>query len=242
MRIVNFVSAAFITVASATDMCTELCKHDGPQICTGGSWKKENGSCHGYLYRGNPSNKDYCYHTAATARSCPSNGVAVKADEVEGILNNVRRAVQAIPLDELVEIDSGANSVELRSGYLGHDFFNRHAGLYNFRNAKSFEKYAQVAKRWMLSNPNANLVQALMLLRNVATFPISAEVAVDSSWAHEGGISVDCKNRAGNKIAGFFSGRSAETDALIAQPDWRIRLCSLAYALHMELENRFDRI
>ena len=74
------------TASSVVDPCSALCRHDGPSICTGGSWTK-NGICHAYVYRGNPLLRDYCYHTAATAATCPSSGKPVKAADVALLLS-----------------------------------------------------------------------------------------------------------------------------------------------------------
>lgn len=67
------------------DLCQVLCKTDGPSVCTGGSWNK-NGYCHGYLFRGPPTNNDYCYHTVATAHTCPAKGTPVKVSDVPRLL------------------------------------------------------------------------------------------------------------------------------------------------------------
>ena len=74
-----------VTFVSATDPCKELCASDGPEICTGGSFNKR-GVCHRYLFVGNPTNGVYCYHTAETVASCPSNGVPVSVEDVPSLL------------------------------------------------------------------------------------------------------------------------------------------------------------
>jgi hypothetical protein len=71
--------------ATSVDPCAELCAHDGPSICSGGSWNK-NGLCHRYVFRGDPELMDYCYHTAETAATCPSNGRPVRVTDVARIL------------------------------------------------------------------------------------------------------------------------------------------------------------
>ena len=87
MRIAAFYLLAQGSATSivSSDPCSELCRADGPSTCTGGSWNN-NGICHGYLFRGDPSSNDYCYHTAATARSCPSGGLAVRVSDVGRLL------------------------------------------------------------------------------------------------------------------------------------------------------------
>jgi hypothetical protein len=68
------------------DKCTELCTFDGPSICTDGSWTKNGSICHKYLFKGDPQNKEYCYHTAATKESCPGNGKPVKVEDVDSLI------------------------------------------------------------------------------------------------------------------------------------------------------------
>ena len=71
---------------SRSDPCSVLCAFDGKQICTGGSWTKGAGICHAYHYRGGPAGGDYCYHTSATASTCPSSGSPVRADDVARLI------------------------------------------------------------------------------------------------------------------------------------------------------------
>ena len=87
---------SIISVALAANPCAELCEFDGPQICTGGSWIKGD-VCHGYLYRGDPMNRDYCYHTVETAASCPSTGLPVLVSEARGL---IQRATTPAPVEE----------------------------------------------------------------------------------------------------------------------------------------------
>jgi hypothetical protein len=74
------IALLFFGTTVFADPCTDLCNRDGPAVCTGGSWTKSNGHCHGYVFRGDPSTGDYCYHSALTAATCPSKDkIAVKA-------------------------------------------------------------------------------------------------------------------------------------------------------------------
>lgn len=68
--------------SSRVDPCAELCNNDGPLLCPGGSWTKESGTCHGYVFRGDTSLGDYCYHSAETSASCPSSGEPVRPEDV----------------------------------------------------------------------------------------------------------------------------------------------------------------
>jgi hypothetical protein len=83
----------------AADPCTGLCDHDGPAVCTGGSWVK-NGICHGYFFRGHPSLLDYCYHTAESAAECPSSGTPLKAKDASDFLIRFRSGFRFIMLDQ----------------------------------------------------------------------------------------------------------------------------------------------
>ena len=83
MRLTPFLIGT--ACAAVVDPCTRLCHIDGPTVCTGGSWSK-NGVCHSYVYRGDPALGDYCYHTAATASTCPGSGRSVKVVDVERLI------------------------------------------------------------------------------------------------------------------------------------------------------------
>jgi hypothetical protein len=69
----------------STDPCSQLCARDGPTICPGGSWNR-NGICHAYMFLGQ-SREEYCYHTARTAATCPSNGSPVRVEDAQRLLN-----------------------------------------------------------------------------------------------------------------------------------------------------------
>ncbi len=90
MRIMNAVGLLLVSLVDSSgvqDACARLCLHDGPHICTGGSWTKANGYCQAYLFLGDPLNGNYCYHSTFTAVSCPSKGaVPVKPSDVERLL------------------------------------------------------------------------------------------------------------------------------------------------------------
>ena len=81
MRFFVFIVTSALA-AAPTDLCTQLCDRDGPVVCTGGFWTKPDGTCQAYLYLGDPSNREFCYHTSACASSCPSSGHPVRAADV----------------------------------------------------------------------------------------------------------------------------------------------------------------
>ena len=87
------VAAGIAGVESLSpDLCTQLCVHDGVRICTRGSYTKPDGSCQSYVFRGNPDNGDYCYHTSETARTCPGMGVSVHSTDVPRLLGRTTQS------------------------------------------------------------------------------------------------------------------------------------------------------
>ena len=85
--------------ATALDPCTALCNRGGPSICTEGSWSKGNGICHAYLFRGDPSRGEYCYHTTTTAATCPSGGAPVRASDVARLLGGNVGVTRTVSVD-----------------------------------------------------------------------------------------------------------------------------------------------
>jgi hypothetical protein len=83
---IAIICISSIVASAAKDPCTRLCEFDGPSICTKGSFTKDGRVCDKYMYRGNPADKDYCYHTSETKRDCPSTGAPVKPEDVEGLI------------------------------------------------------------------------------------------------------------------------------------------------------------
>jgi hypothetical protein len=73
-------------IGGAEDPCSLLCRYEGPEICKEGSWTKHEGTCHKYVYRGDPTNLDFCYHTTETRESCPGKGLPVKAHDVARLI------------------------------------------------------------------------------------------------------------------------------------------------------------
>ena len=90
MRTLLVFSTLFVSVLgfAPADPCTRLCARDGPSVCTKGSWTKPNGACQSYLFRGDASLGDYCYHTPETASVCPSGGASVTATDALHLLGN----------------------------------------------------------------------------------------------------------------------------------------------------------
>ena len=118
--------------AGPTDLCTQLCDRDGPLVCTGGSWTKPDGTCQAYLFRGDPSLNDPCYHTRTTATSCPAGGQPVRADDVPRLLavsGTTTSAPTSTPMFRTVTMSAGTAELA-RSIY---DNLHRLVGRENIR-------------------------------------------------------------------------------------------------------------
>ena len=63
-----FALTNLAAILDATNPCEQLCQLDGPDICTGGSWPRNGGTCHGYFVQ--PTGET-CYHNATTHDFCP---------------------------------------------------------------------------------------------------------------------------------------------------------------------------
>ena len=100
MRLITLFAAGAFGATPGDDICSQLCQRDGPAICNGGSWTKPDGTCHAYLFLGDPANNRYCYHTAANAAVCPSGGRAVRASDVSRLLRVDRPAAAQAPAAE----------------------------------------------------------------------------------------------------------------------------------------------
>ena len=82
----GFILVSGSLAAAPRDACTELCDRDGPAVCTRGSWTKGNGMCYGYVFRGDPTLRNYCYHTTATADTCPGSGRPVRPSDAARLI------------------------------------------------------------------------------------------------------------------------------------------------------------
>ena len=115
--------------AAPTDLCEQLCARDGPAVCTGGSWTKPDGACQAYMFRGDPSLNDHCYHNSATATSCPSSGQPVRVSDVSRLLTVATTLPPSAPLSFVTTTvsptDDEGFQVELARA---SEFINRRAG------------------------------------------------------------------------------------------------------------------
>jgi hypothetical protein len=106
-----FKTALLCSIASTVfaDPCARLCEFDGPTVCTGGSYTKNGNTCHRYVYRGDPSLKDHCYHTAATKEVCPGGGAPVRPDDVDLLISD-KLGTTEIPADVPADVGTTTTS------------------------------------------------------------------------------------------------------------------------------------
>jgi hypothetical protein len=251
-----FRKLAILIGAAVADPCTDLCKWDGPEICTGGSWTKSNGYCHGYLYRGDPVNKDYCYHTALTARSCPSNGVGLRAQEAALIVNSFHRPAMrsttvrpssvagttAVP-DPLFEVLSDIHGLKIGFDKTNGRFFQRNIRFYNLQDSQqpgAMGRYMGIAQRVLGSKPNDNSINNLLKLRNVHQVPPAYSKAfVTAMLERHGSIDVICKHPVTKEPIAYFAAESDRSvvELVLQVPDWGQRICTALMAIRAELES-----
>jgi hypothetical protein len=117
-RKMSFAAVVFLFIHLArSDPCKELCRKDGPTVCTGGSWTKPDGVCHGYLYRDSDGNIEHCYHNSATAVDCPQDGRPVRASDAASLLRDETNAT--LPefvvevLDDGFTLQMGENQIAM---------------------------------------------------------------------------------------------------------------------------------
>jgi hypothetical protein len=184
------------------DPCTDLCNRDGPAVCTKGSWTKPNGYCQNYLYRGDPANKDICYHTKETAATCPSSGTGVKASEAAEFLGN-RGQVQTSVVPSLRSADTTATPSTERQpdvvylyretrGYLlvrrWISFFpsssprnerirSEWKNIVQQRDPHAFDLFVESLREWRALHSDG-LVQGRFVMQDFASFPIFADLEV----------------------------------------------------------------
>ena len=102
-----FIIVSTALAAASTDLCTQLCDQDGPSVCSGGSWTKPDATCQAYLFRGEPSLNDFCYHTSMTATSCPAGGQPVRVTDVPLLLASGTATTHASSGTAAVETTTG---------------------------------------------------------------------------------------------------------------------------------------
>jgi hypothetical protein len=253
MRVSAAVVSSLLNKASAIDLCAELCKRDGPSVCTKGSWTKSNGYCQNYLYRGDPANKEICYHTPETAAGCPSTGAGVKAADVAGILGTLppttarpeRRdeigttlrsttqprvlpRFQVIPSQVGLWLTYRTEVGQVRSFRSQLLFINlRHKGK------AATERYAEIAS-------TLRLCEELVSLRGVAAFPPNPAVRAHVAEERDGSGAVECFNEGTDfaRIHVVYNDRywRSEFDQI---EGFGSRICSMALAIQEELEFQF---
>ncbi len=76
---------SIISTAIAANPCEDLCRIDGPAVCTEGSWERDDGVCHAYFLR---STDQPCYHNAETIITCPDTLPALTVRVAEAIVRS----------------------------------------------------------------------------------------------------------------------------------------------------------
>ena len=82
---------AILSIAIYGSPCDELCSHDGPSICTHGSWPSASGSgiiCHAYFRTSGDGGR--CYHSTETASSCPDTLPPLTLVDAEAVVAPLR--------------------------------------------------------------------------------------------------------------------------------------------------------
>jgi hypothetical protein len=204
---------AIAPLIAQADLCTVLCQRDGPEVCTAGSWTKDNGTCHGYLFRENPIYGEYCYHTKATAEKCPSNGIVVKATDVERLLTVPK--VHAI----------SPTQVSIKLGHPVHEMVTLRSIRLVVQDAEWFKASAED----MIENDLEGILNDLVFMRGIPSFPIAEGVNVveHNFWTagrYNGGH-LNC----GEDVGSTYFERAP--DHIFVNADWPLRICSLMKAI-----------
>jgi hypothetical protein len=211
MRIISAPILLFGLVGA--DCCGDLCVRDGPSVCTNGSWTKSNGDCHGYLFKGDPKDGEYCYHTKETAWVCPSTGTPVKAVDVERLLNPTTSTPGPIVRAE------------------GPDYIRVHqdSPLRSLLLALPASKASLVSSE--LSGDHENLLSDLLSLNRFGSFPISETLTEADYFLINGARSISGLLDCGNHIGSY---RFEAPLSVEFNDDWPERLCSLMIAVQAQ--------
>jgi hypothetical protein len=228
------LASLFFSLVMA-DPCTDLCQRDGPSVCTNGSWTKPNGFCQNYLYRGDPANGDYCYHSSATAALCPGDGTGVRAVEVPLLLAPL---VPEPPIDPILVRPywTNAEGVNIRFRFRENDVKLNlqhppmHQADYLLSVHQDLDAYILEAIAWKATEPDY-LLRGLMDLSGVARFEIDQTITVESPSERV----VQCMQQ--QFLVGTFE---SSVDFPNQSLDWKQRLCSLMKFVRIELENRYN--
>jgi hypothetical protein len=233
MRII--VTLMFASVIA--DPCNDLCKHDGPQICTGGSWTKGNGECHAYVYKGDSASEGYCYHTAATAATCPSKGKRpVQAIDVPNLLGAaVATTINPVePTTQTMLQASAAAPGRISIGFSGDDLVLTRDGLVVRVAVPNGSDYADAARRLVTQNGIMDRIMYLIEIDSFGWYRDGTDANIKQSAP--GREEFDCVNvaRPGKVLATFnYTG----VPLVEMGPHWRQNFCSAITDLKMQLFN-----
>jgi hypothetical protein len=213
-----YIAWLLVKIALTADPCFQLCSQDGPDICTKGSWTKPNGYCQGYLYKGEPLNKHYCYHTRETVDVCPPEGRGVKAADVAGLLAPVLPA----PSIEIYPI-----------GFLHFELKGRSKFLVAVPEPI---EYKNIASEWLSLEPNG-IIYSSLLLEKALRFPILVEDCTSESTITDGAIEGICKDPSTGNVIAFFQFKRTNEEL---PPNWGDRICSMLLKLKEQLDLRIN--
>jgi hypothetical protein len=218
----NLIQTLVLLGTAVADPCTDLCSRDGPSVCTGGSWTKSNGYCHGYVFKRDPSTKEYCYHSKATADSCPTTGKQfVKASDVADLLNS----------DVLMNLLASASEISVFNG----ETEETSSRWMVFDGLPQSMRYEQIV-RGLSNNGQRGLVRSLFDLEGVVRSPVDNAIHFTrpGHLQQDGAVSVICASYSDH----FFVGMYRIREYRIPSPEhvWFERLCSLMYELYTEIQ------
>ncbi len=238
-------STVLLLISSAVaDPCTDLCNRDGPEVCTKGSWTTSEGFCSYYLFRGDPANKDYCYHTAETASICLCTGTGVKPSDAAVLTREEgggALSTTAIPDIAPLKVLFWADKKGL---WVIH---NTSRGAYKHRVAVLFEKLRHkedqgTAKKYTAIAQSIPLIEGLVTLSAIPSFPPNSQVETFLGLDPDDSIIVHCR-KAGASEPFFMLNLLTDRDSFfrrVAQLEtWRPQICAMALVIEDQLEALF---
>ncbi len=194
-----FASLTHIVRASSRveeDPCTKLCKFDGPSICTGGSWTKNGGICHGYMYREYP--RHHCYHSRENVAYCPS-GHPVAARDVDSIISTFQAAIPA-NFGHGICVEAVQDSVLICFDPLPRDNCRRSFYFSYPRDEMVIGKHKRAAELALAFGAQTSSLFSLINMQNLISFTMSENsIPRGSSLSH-----LSCVDRNGSSVGTLY--------------------------------------
>ncbi len=235
----TLILSALLVGTTIADPCTDLCIRDGPSVCTNGSWTQPGGSCFGYVYRGEPFQSEYCYHTPLTAVSCPAkNKQAVRADHVYKLVQEIETfPVRSAPVPTETPFINVKSTGALHFGLVRDRGMTFRRNIW-IENAGRFEAQARV----LVQSPN-NLISAALGIDTVSQFPRNENVSAIGERFRRGPTEwhtlMQCFRSDNRERAFAFFALSAgffEDIPYPQDPEWFHRFCSMLATILSQLE------